>query len=300
MVVDALVPFTAAEAAAFLGGQLVGSPGLTVARAVTATNLQPGSLAFLKSWARLGAGRQPDERVLLLAPAAEAPQPGWTVILVEEPRLAFARLLQEFFEEKRQPGIHPTAIVAPGATIDLSAQIGPYAVIGAGARIGPRTVLRNHVTIGRRVEIGSDCLVKSSSVIGEEGFGIVSDKDGNNLRLPHVGSVVIGHHVEIGALNTVCSGTVEPTRIGSYVKTDDHVHIGHNCVIGENGILTACAEFSGSVTLGQRVWVGPNACLMNGISVGDGAMIGLGAVVTKDVAEHVVVAGSPARFIRRT
>lgn len=54
------------------------------------------------------------------------------------------------------------------------------------------------------------------------------------------------------------------------------------------------------VTLGRRVWVGAAATIVPGVSIGDGAIIGAGAVVTKDVAPHTIVAGVPARLIRET
>ena len=79
-------------------------------------------------------------------------------------------------------------------------------------------MLRQNVVIGRNVKIGRNCLIKSCSVIGEEGFGIEKDEQGNNLRLPHIGSVVIGDHVEVGALNTVASGIIDPTVIEDFVE----------------------------------------------------------------------------------
>ena len=111
--------------------------------------------------------------------------------------------------------------------------------------------------------------------------------------------MTIGNQVEIGAFNTVCSGTVEPTRVGNYVKTDDHVHIAHNCRVGDNSILTACAELSGSVILGEDVWLGPNCSVNNGVEIADRAFIGLGAVVTKNCVPEGVYAGSPARLLRK-
>ena len=62
------------------------------------------------------------------------------------------------------------------------------------------------------------------------------------IRLPHLGRVVIGNNVEIGALNTIARGTLDDTYIGDNVKTDDHVHIAHNVYVGKNTIITACSE----------------------------------------------------------
>src|SRR5262249_50286490 len=211
----------------------------------------------------------------------------------------FARVVNEFFTNKRLPGIslrasvHPTANIAPNVTIGDFATIGPHAIIGEG------TEIRSGVVIGPRVKIGRNCLIKSNSVVGQEGFGIDKDEAQNNLRLPHLGSVAIGDYVEIGALNTVCSGTLDPTTVGDYVKTDDHVHIAHNVQIGRNCILTACAEISGSVCIGEGTWLGPNCSIINNIEIGVDVLIGIGSVVTKSLPDRVVAAGCPARIIRQ-
>jgi UDP-3-O-[3-hydroxymyristoyl] glucosamine N-acyltransferase len=104
--------------------------------------------------------------------------------------------------------------------------------------------------------------------------------------------------VEVGNFTTVCSGTITPTVVGDYTKIDDHVHVAHNCRIGRNVVITACAELSGSITMEDDVWIGPNASLIQGISVGKNALIGIGAVVTKSVPANEVQFGNPARRFR--
>ena len=102
----------------------------------------------------------------------------------------------------------------------------------------------------------------------------------------------------LGALNTVARGTLEDTVIFDNVKTDDHVHIAHNVVIGANTMIAACAEISGSVRIGKGVWIGANASIINQIEIDDYALVGIGAIVTKSVASGKVVAGNPARVLR--
>lgn len=258
--------------------------------------------AFAKAWDKVvEAGIDDVQQCILLLPLEAEDEANWleTAILVANPRLAFARILAEFFQEPPSEKIAQTARIGRNVRIGAHVTIGDFCVIGDNVVIGDYTELRHHVVIGRNVTIGKSCLIKSHSVIGEEGFGIEKDEDGMNIRVPHLGGVSIGDHVEIGALNTVCSGTVEPTSVADFVKTDDHVHIAHNCHLGMNSILTACAELSGSVTIGKNVWLGPNCSLLNGINIGDNAFIGLGAVVTKNCSPDGMYAGSPARLLRR-
>jgi UDP-3-O-[3-hydroxymyristoyl] glucosamine N-acyltransferase len=107
--------------------------------------------------------------------------------------------------------------------------------------------------------------------------------------------VVIGDWVEIGALSTVSSGTIDPTRIASFTKLDDHVHIAHNCQVGSNTIITAGAVVAGSVIIGDGAWLGPNCTITDGVTIGEGAFIGIGAVVLQDCQPHGVYSGNPAR-----
>lgn len=221
-------------------------------------------------------------------------------IISNNPRLDFARVLQEFFPPKSISGIARTARIGRNVVLGDDIIIGEYSVIGDNVIIGDNTEIRHHVVIGDNTVIGNNCLVKSHTVIGEEGFGFERDENGVPIRIPHLGRVVIGNNVEIGALNTVMRGTLDDTIVADNVKTDDHVHIGHNVYIGRGCVITACAEISGSAKIGEMTSLGPNCSVMNGISIGSNCIVGLGTVVTKSLPNDVVAAGCPARVLRKT
>lgn len=180
--------------------------------------------------------------------------------------------------------IDRTAVIEPGVTIASDCVIDANVYIMSGARIGPR------------VKIGKRCVIRENAVVGGYGFGFALAKGKPTIRIPHVGGVVIGSDVEVGALATICSGTIDPTLLDDNVKVDDHVHIAHNCHIGSGVMITACAEVSGSVSIGPRTWLAPNCSIRDRISIGSDCMVGMGAVVTKPVPDHVTVVGNPARF----
>lgn len=216
-----------------------------------------------------------------------------------DPRMQFFDLIENLFLMRRLDlNMDPSAKIDSSSLIGRDVIVGSNVVIGANCRIGDRTEIRSNVVIHDNVSIGVDCLIKSGSVIGQEGFGIYEPDGGKPTLIPHLGGVHIGDRVLIGALNTICSGTLDPSSIGNDTKLDDHVHIAHNCIIGKNVIITACAEVSGSVRIEDGVWVGPSAAIINKITIGEGSLIGLGSVVIKDVAPNKVVAGNPARVIR--
>jgi UDP-3-O-[3-hydroxymyristoyl] glucosamine N-acyltransferase LpxD len=221
-----------------------------------------------------------------------------SAIVVGNPRLAFAQVLQQFFARRRAPAVSPSARIARGARVGARPFIGEFVVIGDDVHVGDDAVILDHVVILGPTRIGDRVTIKPHTVIGAEGFGVEFDENGTPVRIPQLGGVIVGSDVEFGSLTTVCSGTVEPTVVGDFVKCDDHVHIAHNCVVGARTIITAGAIISGSVSIGSDAWLGPNCCVMNGASLGDRSFVGLGAVVTKSVDVGAVVAGNPARFLK--
>jgi UDP-3-O-[3-hydroxymyristoyl] glucosamine N-acyltransferase LpxD len=223
---------------------------------------------------------------------------GIVQIKVNNPRLTFIQIVNKFLIPEIIKKISFTAIIHETAQVGNNVLIGDYTIIGANSLIEDDCEIMSHVVIGENVRCGQGTRIKSGSIIGQKGFGFERDEDGIPIEFPHIGGVFIGENCEIGALNTIVSGTLDPTYIGNHVKTDDHVHIAHNVSIGSKTLIAACAEISGSVAIGSRVWISPNATIINKISIGDQAFIGIGAVVTKSVPERCLFAGNPAKFIR--
>lgn len=289
----------ASQIAAFLGTPLAGAD-LEVHGPRPLSRPDAGALLFATRFAPETAERlNAAAGTLVIAHEAFRGRLAGTHLLSSNPRRDFARVATEFFGPRRTgPDIAPTAVVAPGARLGQGVRLGHHVVVAEGVEIGDNTEIRDGAVLRAGTRIGRDCLVKSNSVIGDEGFGFDFAEDGTPIRVPHYGGVQIGDRVEIGALCTVVRGTLEDTVVGDDVKMDDHVHIAHNCVIGARTIITACAEVSGSVVLGADVWLGPQSSVNNKVTVGDRAMLGLGAVANKDVPGGMIVVGNPARVLR--
>ena len=164
----------------------------------------------------------------------------------------------------------------------------PAAVVPDDAVIEPGAQVLPGVRLGRGVRIGA------GSIVGRAGFGFVVAPDGTPHPVPHVGGVILGDHVSIGAYCTVDAGVLLPTRIGAHSKLDSHVHVGHNVVLGQRVLVAAQAGFAGSVTVGDDVQVGGQAGIADHVHVGAGARIAAKAGVIGDVPAGSTFAGYPA------
>jgi UDP-3-O-[3-hydroxymyristoyl] glucosamine N-acyltransferase len=219
----------------------------------------------------------------------------------KSPRLEYAILLNLVLDDKA--GSENTqgnnSFVSPKAVIGKNVIIEDLVYIDEGVTIGDNCVIKSGARIYRRVNMGHNCIVGPNTVVGYQGFGIEKDEEDNNIRIPHFGGVQIGNYVQFGALNTVVSGTIHPTIVEDYVKVDDHVHIAHNVHIGKNSIITAGTIFSGSVTLKENCWMGPNTAVKQKTVIGKDALIGIGAVVLKDVPDGAVIVGNPGKPLQK-
>lgn len=281
-------PVSAAELAHAIGRELVGAD-LKVSRVDSADAAGADSLCFAKNGLWSARARSSGAGLVL----CETLQEGGTCIVSPTPRLDFAKVLEHidrtigFVWSEAPPNVDPTA------------RVGSNVVLGNGVVIGPDTVVAHNVVIGNEVRIGARCKIKSGAIIGEEGFGFERDARAKAIRLPHIGTVLIGDDVEIGSLTTVCRGTLGDTRIRDGAKIDDHVHIAHNIDVGEDAFIIACAEVSGGVKIGQRAWIAPAATVLNQVSIGDDAVVGLGAVVVRSVDAGTTVVGNPAKPLQK-
>jgi UDP-3-O-[3-hydroxymyristoyl] glucosamine N-acyltransferase len=220
-----------------------------------------------------------------------------TIIQVANPRLAFIRVLEKFFKAAPEYGIHPTAIIDPKAKIAKHVFIGPYATIGE-CEIGEGTMIHSHVHIFPRTRIGKNVTVFPGAVIGRDGYGFERNKEGKLERFPQIGGVVIENDVEIGSNTVVDRGAMGDTIIREGTKIDNLCHIAHSAVIGKHCMVIALSMIGGSTIIGDYSHIAPSASLINKIKTGKNVLVGMGAVVTGDVADNQVVVGVPAKPIR--
>ncbi|OAD44766.1 UDP-3-O-(3-hydroxymyristoyl)glucosamine N-acyltransferase [Polaribacter atrinae] len=243
------------------------------------------------------------------------PEEGKAFIKVKNPDLAMAVLLEAFEPESPcfEIDIHPTAVIDKTATLGKGCKVGANSYIGKNVTLGDNVVIYPNVsifddtTIGNetviwsgtvireRTKIGSHCIFHINVSIGADGFGYRPSSDGRGLvKIIHIGNVVIGNAVEIGANSCVDRGKFSSTILGDGCKIDNLVQIGHNSVLGRCCIMAGHSGLAGSVTLGDGVIIGGSASIKDHVTIHSGAKVGAGSGVIADVPAGKSVVGYPA------
>jgi UDP-3-O-[3-hydroxymyristoyl] glucosamine N-acyltransferase len=219
-----------------------------------------------------------------------------TLILTANPMLYFIRALKLFFPSPAQKGISSNAIIEPGAEISADVSIGNFVLVQNGARVESGCVIESGARILRGSVIGKNSHIGANSVIGAEGLAFGKDETFYET-MPHLGRAALEGDVWVGANTTIVKGILTDTIVGRGTKIGNQVNIGHNVKIGENCFIAAASVLCGSSKIGDRVWLAAACVILNKINVGPDALVGIGAVVSKDVAAGNHVMGFPARPI---
>jgi UDP-3-O-[3-hydroxymyristoyl] glucosamine N-acyltransferase len=305
---------TAAAIAEAVRGELVGDPSVAVSGVAALDRATPRDLSFLAAakYAPLFATSRAGV-VLILPELAAAPGETPARIVVERPQDALLTLLPRFHRAApARPGVHSTAVLGTGVRLAADVSLGPYAVVGDGAEVGSGTVIGPHCVVGDGVTIGEQCnLIASVTVysgsrigdrvtihagarIGSDGFGYVQ-RDGQHLKIPHVGRCIVEDDVEIGANTTIDRGSIDDTVIGAGTKIDNLVQIGHNVRIGKLCLIMGQAGIAGSVRVEDGCMILGQVGISGHHTIGKGARLAAQAGVFGDIPAGETWSGYPAR-----
>lgn len=309
--------WTVAQLAEQIGGELEG-PGDVVIRGLAAlAEAQPGELSFLANakYAALVAQTRASAVIVNRDWVGESAA---ALIRVESADRAFASIAEQFCPPPPQlaPGIHPTAVVAPDATLGAEVCIGAQCVIASGVSLGDRTTIwplsfvgqgsvigddvciHPNVTIREETRIGNRVIIHSGTVVGSDGFGYTTSVDAAGSikveKVPQLGNVEIADDVEIGSNVSIDRGRFGATRLGRSVKIDNLVQIAHNVQVGDYSGMASQVGISGSTVIGSRVMLWGQVGIAGHLKIGDGAEIGAQSGIPKDVPAETFVVGSPA------
>lgn len=317
------MPFqiTAGELAKIIQAEVNGDPALPLTDLNGIEHAQPGELTFYASQKYLQF--LPTTRASALMMVKGSPEiadirgRGKTVLEVADPFKSYMQLCHWIVTQqavKAPPGVHKTAVVAPGVKVPASAVIGPYAVVeadvtlgenvridafayvGSQSRIGDGTRIRSYAALVSPCQIGKNCDIQAGAVVGADGLAINkgAGDDGALSRIPQLGDVVIEDNCQIGANTVIERAALGHTRIGKDTKIDVTVVIGHGDQLGQKVRICALTGLAGSVNVGDNVVMGGHCGIADHTNIGKNTMMASSFVGT-DVPPDSVFAGHPGK-----
>jgi UDP-3-O-[3-hydroxymyristoyl] glucosamine N-acyltransferase len=280
----------------------------------TLANATTGQVAFLANIKYQQQLSTTKASAVIIAPdAVDACQV--SALVMDNPYMGYA-ILANLLDStpKVACGIHKSAVIADDVSLGNNVSVGANAIIesgvqladnvsigagcfiGQGVKIGESTSLWANITIYHNVEIGHHCLIQANTVIGSDGFGYAPIKGQYKWhKIPQLGSVIIGNHVEIGASTTIDRGALDNTEIRDGAILDNQIQIAHNVIVGENTAMAACSVIAGSTVMGKNCTIAGLVGVNGHINIADNCVFTGMAMVTKDITEAgVYSSGMPA------
>jgi UDP-3-O-[3-hydroxymyristoyl] glucosamine N-acyltransferase len=293
---------TLGDLARKVGGSVRGDQNVVIAGVGALQSAVRGQIAFLSN-SKYRKFLQSTQASAVILNAVHAQECNTNALVVANPAVAYALVAAALTAEAPGPyGIHPTAVVAPGARVGQRVTIGPHCSIdddamldddvwvGAGCYVGRRvhvgaeSRLEANVTLWHDTRIGRRALIHPGVVIGGDGFGLAND-NGAWVKVPQLGRVLVGNDVEIGCNAAIDRGALEDTVIEDGVKIDNLVHIAHNVHIGAHTAIAACAAVAGSTKIGKYCGIGGMVGVVGHAEIADHVQITGMSMVTKSVSE---------------
>ncbi|ADL13683.1 UDP-3-O-(3-hydroxymyristoyl)glucosamine N-acyltransferase [Acetohalobium arabaticum] len=298
------------ELAELVDGEIIGEVELIISGVGGVENVAKGEITFAQSDEYLTKAESSLAAAVIVADEIESDK---TLLKVDNPRLAFAKIAHEFEPELYKTNeIHSTAVIAddvecgsnvsigPQVTIESGVSIGDNVRIAAGAhigsqvKIGAETIIHPNVVIMHQTEVGNRVIIHPGAVIGSDGYGFETTSEGH-YKVPQLGNVIIEDDVELGANVTIDRGTTGSTVIGRGTKTDNLVHIAHNVRIAADCLLVAQVGIAGSAEIGEGVTLAGKAGVVGHLEVGANTTVAAQSIITNDVPPDSFYSGYPAR-----
>jgi UDP-3-O-[3-hydroxymyristoyl] glucosamine N-acyltransferase len=296
---------TLGELAVRLGCESEGDPETRIDGVGTLQGAGPGQIAFLANPRYRRFLENTRAAAVILGPddASACPVPA---LIAGDPYLVYARVASIVRPgPAARRGVDPAAVVAADASVADDAWVGPCAVIEAGVRIGARAQIGPGCTVGRGAVVGPDtrlvarvtladgvrvgarCILHPGVVIGADGFGIARDGEAW-LKVPQLGSVVLGDDVEVGANTTIDRGAIDDTVLGDGVKLDNQIQVGHNVTIGDHTVIAGCTGISGSAVIGRRCMIAGQVGIAGHLEIADDVVVTGQTLVASSIGESGV------------
>ena len=267
-----------------IGGIPLGSLDLELSNLQDSKNCNEQSICFVKSKKFIDTLSSSAGAVITTQEIADQLTNNKNFIIVKDPYLAYADASKVFYQKYKIEND------AKDPVFGENVLIGKNSVINSNCRIGNNVIIYDNVSIYPRTTIGDNSIIHSGTVIGSDGFGYAQSSDGWN-KIEHLGGVIIGKNVEIGAKSAIDRGALGDTVIEDGVKIDNHVHVAHNSYIGENTAIAGQSGMAGSVKIGKNCQIAGHVGIVGHIEIADNVIIMAKTLVTKSIKEAGVYSG---------
>lgn len=221
------------------------------------------------------------------------------VCLCDEPRTEYCKFFRDnkimYGPENDDVDAVNGAFIAKTAVIGNGCKIFPGAYIGGEVTMGDNVYIGSGARLVGEIRIGNNVIIRENAVIGADGLSTNRDEFGKAITMPQFGGVIIEDDVQIGALAVIGRGAIDNTVIGRGSKIDNSCFLSHNVRLGEDTFVVGETIMFGSSSTGNQAYIAGNSTIRDGIHIGEKALVGMGSVVLKPVADGMVVKGNPAR-----
>ena len=306
--------FTAAQIAVILEGEVEGNPEIEVSKLSKIEEGEPESLSFLANPKYTQFIYTTKASIVIVNKIFKAEKEiNCTLIRVEDAYKSFSKLLEYYNQVKmNKTGIESPVFISKSAIYGDNIYIGAFAYLGENIKIGNNTKIYPNVYIGDNVVIGdnvilfsgakiysdtligNNCVIHSSAILGADGFGFTPNEQGEFIKVPQTGNVIIEDNVDIGAATSIDRATLGSTIIRKGVKLDNHIQIAHNVEIGKNTVIAAQTGIAGSTKIGENCMIGGQVGIVGHITIGNNVKIQAQSGIGRNLKDNETLQGSPA------
>ena len=306
--------FTAAQIAVILEGEVEGNSEIEVSKLSKIEEGGPESLSFLANPKYTQFIYTTKASIVIVNKIFKAEKKiHSTLIRVEDAYKSFSKLLEYYNQVKmNKTGIESPVFISKSAIYGENIYIGAFAYLGENIKIGNNTKIYPNVYIGDNVVIGDNvilfsgakiysdtligdnCVIHSCAILGADGFGFAPNEQGEFIKVPQIGNVVIEDNVDVGAATSIDRATLGSTIIRKGVKLDNHIQIAHNVEIGKNTVIAAQTGIAGSAKIGENCMIGGQVGIVGHITIGNNVKIQAQSGIGRNVKDNETLQGSPA------
>ena len=285
-------PYTLEQIATIINCPFVGDSAFPVLGMNEIHVVEQGDIVFVDHPKYYDKALQSKATIVLINKEVPCPE-GKALLISDDPFRDFNKLTQFF-----KPFEKAVAQVSPTAKIGQHTVIQPGAFVGNHVEIGDHCLIHANVTIYDGCKIGNHVTIHAGTTLGADAFYYKKRPEGFD-KLVSGGRVVIEDNVDLGALCTIDRGVTGDTTIKRGSKIDNHVHIGHDTIVGEECLIASQVGIAGCVVIEDKVTLWGQVGITSGVTIGEKAVILAQSGVTKSLEGNQTYFGSPAEEARK-